>query len=246
MVRLVGTYERSGRPDDLGTGTCDAGAPTSGSPIFGASDLGGYGGGLAYVFASRQVAAVRIAGGPTVMTRSDPRPPYGYRAAVFEYKPPSPSNRDLSIPGGASQLVTPLDSSGRPIGDGATGPPVEPTRSWLYPAPPTGGSCSLAARPHSGLYTGSGAVVTDLIAVPEITGQAFLPCIDTDLYMATMPAGGQRGSFEGAMQASLLLNASSPARHPRHCPTCERCPDDPACSTAQTRSCRPQAPIARE
>jgi len=223
----ISTYERSGRPDDLGTGTCDAGAPTSGSPIFGASDLGGYGGGLAYVFTSRQVAAVRIAGGPTVITRSDPRLPYGYRAAVFEYKAPSPSNRDLSIPAGASQLVTPLDSSGRPIGDGASGPPVEPTRSWLYPAPPTGGSCSLAARPHSGLYTGSGAVVTDLIAVPEITGQAFLPCIDTDLYMATMPAGGQRGSFEGAMQASLLLNAKQPGAPPAALPDMRAVPGRP-------------------
>ena len=88
--------------------------------------------------------------------------------------------------------------------------------------------------------------MTDLIAVPEITGQAFLPCIDTDLYMATMPAGGQRGSFEGAMQASLLLNAKQPGAPPAPLPDMRAVPDDPACSTSQTRSCRPQAPIARE
>ncbi len=223
----IRTYERSGRPEDLGTGTCDAGAPTSGSPIFGASDLGGYGGGLAYVFTSRQVAAIRIAGGPTVLTRSDPRLPYGYRAAVFEYKPPSPPDRYLSIPGGASQLVTPLDSSDRAIGDGASGPPVEPTRSWLYPAPPLPGSCSLAANPGSGLHMGSGTVVTALVAAPDIAGQAFLPCIDTDLYMATGPPGARRGPLDGAMQASLLLNAEQPGAPPAALPDMRAVPGQP-------------------
>ena len=223
----IRTYERSGRPEDLGTGTCDTGAPTSGSPIFGASDLGGFGGGLAYLFTSQQVAAVRIAGGPTVLTRSDPRLPYRYRAAVFEYKPPSASGHDLGIPEGASQLVTPLDSSGRPIGDGASGPPVEPTRSWLYPAPAVPGSCSLTAKPGHALYTGSGTVVTGLIPAPDIAGQAFLPCIDTDLYLAAVPATAQRGLLDGSMQASLLLNAKQPGAPPAMLPDMRAVPGQP-------------------
>jgi hypothetical protein len=77
----IRTHNRAtGRIDDGGTGTCDAGTAAIGSPTF-ADQLPQQG--LSWVFTAPQVAAIKIPAGPTVLTRPDPRLPYGFRAAVF-------------------------------------------------------------------------------------------------------------------------------------------------------------------
>ncbi|MGH2876842.1 MAG: hypothetical protein ACRDLV_11380, partial [Solirubrobacteraceae bacterium] len=233
----IRTFSSSGRVQDGGTGTCDGGAPTIGNPLFGVpgGELGLQG--LDYVFASSRVAAVRIAGGPTVLTRPDPRLPYQYRAAVFEVHQPSGSSPDgLAIPGGATQPMTALDSSGRPIAD-SSGPPVEPTHTWLYPAAASRGTCSLAARAGSGLIAGSGTVVTSIVPAPAIAGHAFLPCVDIDLYTRPSPAeiralertsahkpGGPYRRlaalerYDGSLEAAVLLDAAHPGARPASLP----------------------------
>jgi hypothetical protein len=214
----IRTYKRSGRPDDLGTGTCDDAAPTTGAPVFGTDNIDN-GGGLSYVFTSSRVAGVRIAFGPTVLTRLDPRLPYGYRAAVFEYKPPAGRFVNIGIPGGASGLVTALDRSGHVIAEDSSGPPAEPTRSWPYPGRPAAGTCSLSPRPGTGLETGSGTIVTSIVAAPAIVGEAFLPCIDTDLYLARGPRRVDQAAGPGTrLLAAVLLNATDPGARPADLP----------------------------
>jgi len=123
-------------------------------------------------------------GGPTVLTRASARLPDGYRAAVFEYEPPAAwSGPTGSRPPG---LITPLSASaGR--SRRTLGPPVEPTRSWLYP---THLRLELfvvgQARDRVTGRVGIGRHFACRIA--SIIGSAFLPCVTRDLYIPAIPA----------------------------------------------------------
>jgi hypothetical protein len=223
----IRTYSRSGHPDDLGTGGCDDAAPTSGSPVFGTDNIDN-GGGLSYVFTTSRVAAVRIAGGPTVLTRPDPRLPYSYRAAVFEYKPPAGGPEAIGLPGGASHLVTALDSSGHVIPDDSSRPPVEPTGSWLYPRPPVAGSCSLSTKSGTALLAGSGDVVTSIVAAPSVAGAAFLPCVNVDLYLPRTKQRAEQAAGLGThLLGAVLLNAKNPGSAPADLPDMHAVPGHP-------------------
>lgn len=216
------TFSPTGRVQDGGTGGCNTPAPTTGAPVLGTQTIVN-GGGLSYVFTTGAVAAIKIAGGPTVLTRPSSRLPDGYRAAVFQYKPPPGALGSMRIPGGAANLITPLSSSGSAIAQDSSGPPVEPTRSWLYPHTPAAGVCSLSAKPGSALRTGSGSVVTATIAAPTITGAAFLPCVNEDLYLprhTDQPdASAGLGTYlVGAMVGAILLDAARPGRPPASLP----------------------------
>jgi hypothetical protein len=214
------TFARSGRPDDFGIGGCNTTAGTTGAPLLGSgTDNIVNGGGLSYVFTTARVAAIRIAGGPTVLTRPSAQLPYGYRAAVFEHTAPAGLLGLIRIPGGASHLVTPVSSSGQPIETDSSGPPVETTRSWFYPQPPATGSCSLSAKPGSRLRTGSGSVITAPVAAPTIAGAAFLPCITTDLYLPRGPASADRpAGVATQLESAILLNAADPGAAPADLP----------------------------
>jgi hypothetical protein len=214
------TFARSGRPQDFGTGGCSTTAATTGAPLLGSgTDDIVNGGGLSYVFTTARVAAIRIAGGPTVLTRPSAQLPYGYRAAVFEYTASAGLLGLIRIPGGASHLVTPLSVSGQPIETDSSGPPVEATRSWFYPQPPATGSCSLSAKPGSPLRTGSGSVITAPVAAPTIAGAAFLPCISTDLYMPRGPASTDSpAGVATQLESAILLNAVQPGAPPAALP----------------------------
>lgn len=207
------TFSRNGRVDDGGTGGCNTPPATAGAPVLGTDTIIN-GGGLSYVFTTAKVAAIKIADGPTVLTRPSARLPDGYRAAIFDYKPPGGLLGLYRIPGGG-QLVTPLAASGKAIAEDASGPPVEPTRSWLYPAAPAAGACSLSAKPATALRAGSGSIVTSIVAAPSIIGSAFLPCVTRDLYIPRDPDTPDASAGLGTyLVGAVLLDASHPGAPP--------------------------------
>ena len=195
----VVTY-RGAENFDLGTGGCNGAPPAVGAPMFGVQD--GIGSpDLSYVFTAPQVAAVRVAGGPTILTRPDPRLPFGFRAAVF-----SLPERLLSHSPGVA--LSALDSTGHVIpGDAYAEPVTEETRSWRAPNPPASGACSISPRRGSPVVLKSGAVLREAIGDPGIIGYAFLPCLDTSF------------TFHGTrFAAAVLLDAKQPGQTPAKLP----------------------------
>ena len=193
------TY-RGAESFDLGTGGCNGAAPAVGAPMFGARDGGIGAAGLSYVFTAPQVAAVRVTDGPTILTRLDPRLPFGFRAAVF-----SLPERLLRGPGVA---LSALDSTGHAIpGDAYAEPVTEATRSWRVPSPPASGACSLAPRRGSPVVLESGSVLSAAIGDPGILGHAFLPCLDVSFALH-----GTR------FAAAVLLDAKQPGQVPAELP----------------------------
>ena len=195
----VVTY-RGAENFDLGTGGCNGAPPAVGAPIFGAQD--GIGSpNLSYVFTAPQVAAVRVAGGPTILTRPDPRLPFGFRAAVF-----SLPERLLAHDPGVG--LSALDSTGQVIpGDAYAEPVTEATRSWRAPSPPASGACSISPRRGSPAVLESGSVLSAAIGDPGILGHAFLPCLD-----ASFTIHGTR------FAAAVLLDAKQPGHLPAELP----------------------------
>jgi hypothetical protein len=193
------TY-RGARRFDLGTGGCNGAPPAVGAPLFGARDGGIGSAGLSYVFTAPGVAAVRVAHGPTILTRADPRLPFGFRAAVF-----SLPERLLRDPG---VELSALDSAGRAIpGDAYAGPVTEATRSWRAPNRPAAGACSIAPRRGAPVILQSGSVLSDAVGDPGILGRAFLPCLNTSF------------TFHGTrFAAAVLLDAKHPGRMPANLP----------------------------
>ena len=208
------TFSRSGRPQDRGTGGCNTPAATTGQPVLGTQTIVN-GGGLSYVFTTAAVRAIKIAGGPTVLTRPSHRLPDGYRAAVFQYHPPKGALGLTRIPSGAANLISAVSSSGQQITQDSSGPPAEPTRQWLYPDAPAAGVCSLSAKPGSALRTGSGSVLTATIAAPTIVGDAFLPCLEEDIYLPRSPGRPDTSAGTGTyLVGAMLLDARQPGRAP--------------------------------
>ncbi len=194
---------------DLGTGGCNGAAPAVGAPMFGAADGGIGGASLSYVFTAPQVAAVRVAGGPTILTRPDPRLPFGFRAAVFS--PPTRFSHDAGVTlsaYGAGVALSALDSSGQVIAGEAYAEPVtEATRSWRAPSPPAAGACSISPRRGAPVVLQSGSVLSEAVGDPGIIGHAFLPCLNTSFI------------FDGTrFAAAVLLDAKQPGQPPADLP----------------------------
>lgn len=186
----------------FGSGACGNDAPSIGIAIFG-SEGGGNEEGLRYELTSPQVAAVRIAKGPTVLTRGGQGLPYGFRAAVFQVGP-------QDTPHDGPLKVTPLDASQKPVPTaGQQGIPQEQASYWSGRRPPAKGACSISAKPGSGMRITKGAVVTRVIADRGIIGHAFLSCEDVQL------AGPH---VEGLPFASVLLDARRPGSRPAALP----------------------------
>jgi hypothetical protein len=192
---------------EFGGGGCGAGTPAVGSPLF-APD-GSQERGLWYVLAAPQVAAVRVANGPTVLTRADARLPRGFRAAVFE------------IPAKAFAhgfpRLTALDASGRAIpGSFYESPPKEPARYWQYPQRQPQGRCPLTARRGSGVHAGLGEVLTAIVPDPGIIGHAYLSCTEVGFrFHATW------------LTAAVLLDAKHPGALPAVLPDMRPVPGAP-------------------
>lgn len=189
----------------LGSGNCGGAGSTAaiGSPLF-APGLRSQG--ISYVLTAPQVAAVRVKDGPTVLTRRDPRLPFGFRAAVFKADHQS-SPRSAGPPSSLAFELTALDARGRAIPGGTSPRFGEPTRFWQYPQRQATGSCSLHARRESRLHARWGRVVTGIVPDPGIIGRAFLSCIDTEYYLQGWP-----------LDAAVLLDAEHPGTAPAALP----------------------------
>jgi hypothetical protein len=196
-----------------GVGSCGPTTAALGTPLF-ARIIGP----TIAVITAPTVAAVRIVDGPTILTRTDPSLPFGFRAAVFDAK------RELtgSVNVGRSlHSYLALDAQGHPITGGATvdrplGPlgfPVQPlpTQAWARagsgPRRPPNAGCATRATVASGLQALSGVDVTEIAPDPAILGHAFLDCSDT-IY----------SNAANQFTATVLLDAKRPGTRPAALP----------------------------
>lgn len=183
---------------EFGGGGCPTGTPAIGSPLFAAD--GSRGPGLWYVLAAPQVAAVRVANGPTVLTRADARLPYGFRAAVFELSAKAFSS--------GAPRVTALDGTGRAIpGSSYEDPPREQARYWQSPQRQPQGRCPLTARRGAGLRARLGTILTAIVPDPGILGHAYLSCVALGFRL--------HGVW---LTAAVLLDAKHPGAPPAALP----------------------------
>jgi len=212
-----GARGRRTEPAAFGGGTCGTGTPAVGSPLF-ATD-GSLGAGLWYVLAAPQVAAVRVANGPTVLTRGDPRLPYGYRAAVFTLARKSFAH--------GFPRVTALDAEGHAIPGGAYAHPAQdPTQSWSDPARPVAGACPLRVQHGTEVELRRGTVVTAVVPDPGIIGHA---------------CRAPKSNCASAAARCWRRCCSTPgtrAAHPPPCRACGRWPARPGSSCGRARSQR--------
>ena len=218
---------RGGPLRSYGSGSCGNTTPAIGFPLF-ALD-GEQGAGLKYVLTAPQVAAVRVPGGRTILTRHEAPLPYGFRAAVFEL------SKKHAVKGPLQ--ATPLDSHGRRIPDSFDdeGIPQEETRHWASPHPPAKGACSIHPKRGSGMHIDSGHVVTRLVGDPGIIGHAFLSCEDVTFSLH----GEQVG-------VALLLDAKRPGIRPAMLPDVRKVQGRPDLYTSLTGHKRlPEGIVAR-
>jgi hypothetical protein len=197
------TFSAAGRLR-YGQGT-GGGLPVVGAPLFAGEHVES--GRFSYVLTAPEVAAVRLSNRRVILTRTDPRLPFGIRAAVFVSPPHGPNT------------VTALDAAGRPIRYVHTFAPPEPTTFWRRPQSVARGSCSITAARNSGLQADWGHVVTTILADPQILGRAFLSCIDTWYYL--------HGSPNDAMDAAVLVDATHPGAPPAPLPEMTPVPGHP-------------------
>jgi hypothetical protein len=191
----------------FGGGGCD-GTPAVGSPLFG-PDGERSPGLLWYVLTAPRVAAVRVLDGPTVLTRSSARLPFGFRAAVFAL----PAN----MPTGRAPRLTALDAAGRAIpGSFYEAPPEEPVRYWQHPQREPRGRCPLTVRRGSGASAREGEILTAIAPDPGIIGHAYLSCVGLGFRL--------RGSW---FKAAVLLDAKHPGAPPAALPDMRPVPGAP-------------------
>jgi hypothetical protein len=188
---ILHTYNGN-TPVDLGTGGCGSAPTALGSPMFGTP--GGDMDGFTYLLTASQVAAVHVAGGPTVLTRADPRLPFGIRAAVFTLPPRLR---------GHSVTFTALDGFGNPLPGDASAESIQESVEPLLPG--TRGSCTLSGG--RGARVVADTVVRSIVADAGIIGGAFLPCLNATI------AGSGIG-----LVASVVLDARDPGVAPADLP----------------------------
>jgi hypothetical protein len=180
------------------------------------------------VLTSSAVAAVSVAGGPPIRTRTYPTLD-GLRAIVVELRVragrPQPGFR-LPCP-----KVTPLDARLRPLSrhgklnrplaialPGRTGwlgkldsgrqtcPISPPSPSSCVPAPhPPSGACHLTAtNPGPGITEQGGSIATRIQPVVGLIGTTYLSCVDYDYFYEE----------EDQLDSAVLLNARHPGAEP--------------------------------
>lgn len=196
------TYGETGRlsagagkaiPAGRGVGGCSY-AAAIGRPVF-ASD-GSHGPGLHFFLTAPDVAAVRVNGRLTVLTRPDPQLPYGLRAAVFQARLDAPVTD-----------VVALDHHDRAIPAALPVLPAAPTIAWRAPHPQPDGACSITLRTESAPRVLGGIAVRGLVPTAGIQGRAFLPCVELELL-----------DEQFYMEAALLLDAAHPGSSPAPLP----------------------------
>lgn len=156
-----------------------------------------------YVITSGEVSSVSLGGGQTIPTRSQPRLPFGLRAALIEIPGAqlfglTPSFRSFTL---LSQAGQPLPQPRRPFHIDSV-----PTKFWKHPKRPPRGICALSSR-LAGLKAEWGSVALHAAGRKGIIGQGFLSCIETEYHL-----------HHGWLQATLLLNGETPGAPPATLP----------------------------
>jgi hypothetical protein len=156
-----------------------------------------------YVITSGEVSSVSVGGSSSIMTRSQPRLPFGLRAALVEI--PGIKLFDLTR---TFRSFTLLGNAGQPLSQPRTQFRVDsvPTKFWQRPKHPPRGVCALSSG-LTGLKAEWGSVALHAAGRKGILGQGFLSCIETEYYMRHWP-----------LQATLLLNGETPGAPPATLP----------------------------
>jgi hypothetical protein len=178
---------------------------------------------LDWAITTAAVAAVRF-GDHLVRTRSDPRLPSGFRAAVEIVAPghgPGPAIvREvirLHGPHGPVEVeshprpVEALDAHGkgirypmpRALRPGDTPSWFEKTVYWAPPQAPPNRPCAIHSQPLSGPEPQWGSVATAVRPIAGVPASAFVSCADTEFYWQHWP-----------LEAAVLLNAAHPGNQP--------------------------------
>jgi hypothetical protein len=156
-----------------------------------------------YVMTSSEVSSVSVGGSQAIPTRSQPRLPFGLRAALVEM--PGVKLFDLAR---QFRSFTLLGQAGQPLHQSRRQFPVDsvPTKFWQRPKDPPRGVCALSSG-LAGLKAEWGSVALHTAGRKGILGQGFLSCIETEYYMRHWP-----------LQATLLLNGETPGAPPAALP----------------------------
>lgn len=187
---------------------------------------------LNWAITTSQVSAVRF-GDRVVSTRSEPRLPNGFKAAVEVVAPgqgPARARqRAVRRVGGYISVVSrpvpveALNAQGQAIPSGKPWPRPRPTtvprRTTVYWAPPQAPPslpCSLHSGAIPGLEPQWGTVATRLARVPGAPSAAFLSCVDTEFYWD-----------HWALEAAVLLDADQPGSEPAALPQMHEVPGHP-------------------
>jgi hypothetical protein len=178
---------------------------------------------LNWAITTAAAAAVRF-GDHVVRTRSEPRLPDGFRAAV-EIVPPGngsgPGTQRESIrlhgPHGTVEVVShprpveALDAHGKAIDNpapqialpGSTPSWFHKTVYWAPPQAPPNRPCAIHSGPLAGPEPQWGSVAIEIRPVVGVPGSAFVSCADTEFYWHHWP-----------LEAAVLLDAAHPGREP--------------------------------
>lgn len=175
---------------------------------------------LNWAITTAAVAAVRF-GDHVVRTRSEPRLPSGFRAAVEIVAPgygPGPGRvREVTRVHGKVEVlshpraVEALNAHGKVIHyptpqaprPGTTPSWFQKTVYWAPPQAPPNLPCSIHSRPLSGPEPQWGNVATGIRPIAGVPGSAFVSCADTEFYWHHSP-----------LEAAVLLNAARPGAEP--------------------------------
>jgi hypothetical protein len=175
---------------------------------------------LDWAITTTAVAAVRF-GGHAVRTRSDPRLPDGFRAAVEIVAPgrgPGPGReREGLRRHGMGEVqsrprpVEALDTHGRVIRGPTPEAPrlgsrpswIQKTVYWAPPQTPPNLPCSIHSGSLSGPQPQWGNVATKIRPIAGVPDSAFVSCADTEFYWHRWP-----------LQAAVLLSAAHPGSEP--------------------------------
>ncbi len=171
------------------------------------------------------MAAVRFgSGGREVRTRTDPRLPNGFKAAVELLAPGhAPEGKQMSLEAldergqvvempaesyRSAKIGTPgLSGWAKHRQPGSAHRLPAPTVYWMPPAGPPSLPCSIHSGAIPGLQPQWGNVATRLTPIVGVDGSAFLPCADTEFYWHGWP-----------LEAAVLLDAAHPGIPPATLP----------------------------
>jgi hypothetical protein len=187
-----------------------------------------------YLLTRSEVAAVIVARGRPIFTHTNPTLPDGLRAAAIAVQ--GREGMPSSSIGPRCPKVVPLNAEGMvirrqgkpgkrldvgllgrqpwtahldPVSESCAAPAYELRSACRLPPMPPPGVCELtAARLPAGMTARRGMVASRIVAYPNLVGNAFLSCVDTEY----------SNLEENAFESAVLLDASHPGATPPSLP----------------------------